>query len=316
MDRSIPGIHHVTAIAGDPQRNLDFYAGTLGLRLVKLTVNFDDPGTYHLYYGDGQGRPGTILTFFPWPDAPRGRPGAGQVAATAFSIPLDAAEYWADRLRSHEVLFEDHSRFAARVLSLADPDGLRLELVSGEDPREGWAGSRIPAEYAIRGLYGVTLAEAGPDRTTPLLTATLAFRRTGEEGNRLRFETGEGGPGAVVEVETLEKHAPGRVAVGTVHHVAWRTPDDAGQVAWHDEIDRSGMHVTPVIDRKYFHSIYFREPGGILFEIATDPPGFAIDEPREELGNHLLLPPWLESHRGELERVLPALRLPALTRGA
>ena len=316
MDRSIPGIHHVTAIAGDPQRNLDFYAGVLGLRLVKLTVNFDDPETYHLYYGDGQGTPGTILTFFPWPDAPRGRPGAGQVAVTSFSVPLDAADYWAERLRSHEILFEEHARFGARILSLADPDGLRLELVAAADPREGWTAGRIPADYAVRGIYGVTLAEARADRTTPLLITIMGFRQTAEEGNRLRFETGAGGPGAVVEIESLEGRAPGRVAVGSVHHVAWRTPDDAGQAAWRDEIDRSGLHVTPIIDRKYFHSIYFREPGGVLFEIATDPPGFAVDEPREELGTHLLLPPWLEPRRGELERVLPPLRLPALTQGA
>jgi catechol 2,3-dioxygenase-like lactoylglutathione lyase family enzyme len=316
MSKSIPGIHHVTAIAGDPQRNLDFYAGVLGLRLVKLTVNFDDPGTYHLYYGDAQGRPGSILTFFPWPGAPKGRAGAGQVRTISFSIPEHAGEYWSDRLRNHGVVLEEHARFGARVLSFADPDGLRLELVANNDPRDPWTGGPVPGDRAIRGIYGVSLSEEGYERTAELLTGTLGFRHTQEEGNRFRFAAGQGGAGSIVDVECTPDLGPGRVAVGTVHHVAWRTPSVHEQVAWHDEIAQAGLNVTPVIDRKYFESIYFREPGGVLFEIATDPPGFAIDEPQERLGTHLMLPPWLEPNRARLERILPPLRLPALARGA
>jgi glyoxalase family protein len=316
MGQAIPGIHHVTAIAGDPQRNLDFYAGMLGLKLVKLTVNYDDPGTYHLYYGDAQGRPGTILTFFPWPGARKGRVGSGQIRSIAFSIPRHSAEFWLDRLGGHGVVHEEHALFGERVLSFADPDGLRLELIAGSDPREGYAGGAAPPEHAIRGIHGVTLAEEGYERTAALLTSTMGFRKTAEEGNRFRFETGAGGAGATADVECVPDLSPGRVSAGSVHHVAWRTPDDAGQVAWHDTIADAGLNVTPVIDRKYFHSIYFREPGGVLFEIATDPPGFAVDEPAGQLGTRLMLPPWLEPHRAELEKVLPPLRLPAFAQGA
>lgn len=187
MSKSIPGIHHVTAIAGDPQRNLDFYTGVLGLRLVKLTVNFDDPATYHLYYGDAEGRPGTILTFFPWPGAPKGRSGTGQVRTISFSIPEHAGEYWSGRLRTHEIVFQEHARFGARVLSLADPDGQRLELVANQDARDPWSGSHVPRSEAIRGIYGVTLCEEGYERTAELLTRTMGFRNTNEEGNLLRF---------------------------------------------------------------------------------------------------------------------------------
>ncbi|MGE5644453.1 MAG: ring-cleaving dioxygenase [Acidobacteriota bacterium] len=316
MGKSIPGIHHVTAIAGDPQRNLDFYAGVLGLRLVKLTVNFDDPGTYHFYYGDAQGHPGSILTFFPWPGAQKGRAGAGQVRTTAFSIPVHSGDYWAGRLREHGAVIEEHARFGARVLKFADPDGLKLELIAGQDSREGWEGGPVPAGQAIRGLYGVTLSEEGYERTAKLLVETMGFRQTNEEGNRFRFETGAGGPGATVDVECSPDLGPGRVAVGSVHHVAWRTPGREDQAAWHDEIAKAGLNVTPVIDRRYFESIYYREPGGVLFEIATDPPGFAIDEPQERLGSQLMLPPWLEPHRAKLEHALPRLRLPALAKGA
>jgi glyoxalase family protein len=228
-----------------------------------------------------------------------------------FSIPQAAAGYWAGRLTAHGTVCRAEERFGAPVLAFADPDGLPLELVADADERAPWAGGPVPVAQAIRGIYGVTLAEEGYERTAGLLIGTLHFDKTEEQGSRFRFETGAGGAGAVADVECLPDRAPGRMGVGTVHHVAWRTPDEAGQLRWHDKVARSGANVTPPIDRRYFHSIYFREPGGVLFEIATDPPGFAVDEPAGELGTHLMLPPWMESRRAELERALPPLRLRA-----
>ncbi len=321
------GIHHVTAIAGDPQRNLDFYEGILGLRLVKKTVNFDDPGTYHLYYGDGVGNPGTIMTFFPWAGAPKGRRGTGQVAVTAFSIPKDAVGYWLHRLIEHGVTFEGPvDRFDERVISFEDPDGLMLELVAGgagEDTEaEGssvWEDGPVPAENAIRGFFGVTLWEEGHDRTTGVLTDVLGLRPVRDDGKRFRFAaasaSGEGGipgglPGSVVDMVCQPEGWLGAVAVGIVHHLAFRAADDSHQQELRGEISAHGLDVTPVLDRQYFRSIYFREPGGVLFEIATDPPGFAIDEDVEHLGEELKLPPRLERRRYQLEEILPPLRLP------
>lgn len=297
----IAGIHHITAIAGDPQRNLDFYAGLLGLRLVKLTINFDDPGTYHLYYGDGLGHPGTILTFFPWPKAALGRHGTGQVTAIAFAVPKGAITYWTRRLPQHRP-FE---RFGERGLSFLDPDGLALELIATENVNAERAFSEgpVPLEYAIHGFHSATLAEEGHSRTAELLTRTMGLEFAGQKGNRFRY-----GP---ADVLCAPEEPPGRVSVGTVHHIAWRTPNDEQQRAWREELARQGYNVTPVIDRKYFHSIYYREPGGILFEIATDPPGFTVDEALEDLGSRLQLPPWLEPARRELLSILPPLRLPA-----
>jgi catechol 2,3-dioxygenase-like lactoylglutathione lyase family enzyme len=316
----IPGIHHVTALAGDPQQNLDFYTGVLGLRLVKLTVNFDDPETYHLYFGDEQGHPGTILTFFPWPGAARGRHGTGQLTVTAFSIPAGSMGYWADRLGAHGIeAGAPKTRFEEEVIEFQDPDGLRLELVAQEAPAAGNAWTHdgpVPKAHAIRGFHSVTLSEEGYERTARLLVDTLGFRLQREAGTRFRFETGGGGAGALVDVLCLPDVLPGRVAVGTVHHVAWRTPDADVQESLREDIAALGYNVTPVIDRKYFHSVYFREPGGVLFEIATDQPGFAVDEPAGELGTRLMLPPWLEPSRAELEARLPPLRLPRLARGA
>jgi glyoxalase family protein len=316
MDTPILGLHHVTAIATDPQRNIDFYTGLLGLRLVKVTINFDDPGSYHLYYGDDRGHPGTLLTFFPWPTAPKGRRGTGQATAVSFSIPQEALDYWVERLKSHAIAVDGPvARFAEQVLALADPDGLALELVAheGATERTGWTHGPVPAAYAIRGLACVTLSVAGYERTAALLTRTLGFRPVEQEvdGARFRYEVGSGGYGTFVDVLCLPEAPRGRVAAGTVHHVAWRTPDDEQERAWREELSHQGLNVTPVIDRRYFHSIYFREPGGVLLEIATDPPGFTVDEPPEQLGTHLMLPPWLEPHRAELEQALPPLSLPA-----
>lgn len=307
---TIEGIHHITAIAGDPQRNVDFYAGVLGLRLVKLTINFDDPGAYHLYYGDELGHPGSIMTFFPWPGAPRGRHGAGQASVTSFSVPENSLNFWSERLRSHGVEVDEQTRFDARFLVLTDPDGLKLELVASRDSREAWAEGPAPMEHAIRGFHHVTLSEEGYERTAALVAGTLGMRLIREEANRFRYAAGNGEPGALVDVLCQPDLGRGLVAVGTVHHVAWRTPTEESQKKWRREIAAQGYDVTPIIDRNYFHSIYFREPGGVLFEIATDPPGFTVDEPADQLGTQLKLPPWLEASRIQLERVLPKLRVP------
>jgi glyoxalase family protein len=317
MSKTIPGIHHVTAIAGDPQKNVDFYVGVLGLRLVKRTVNFDDPGTYHLYYGDTVGHPGTILTFFPWPGAHKGRRGTGQVTVVSFAIPERALDYWLKRLKEHGVTVERPGmRFDETVLRFFDPDGLQLELVAqvNVETYEPWNAAPVPTDYAIRGFHSVSLTEEGYERTAALLTDTMGFRLIREEGNRFRYQTSTGGIGTLVDVVCEPDAAPGLVAVGTVHHVAWRTPDDAAQRLWHDEMAHLGLNVTPIIDRQYFHSIYFREPGGILFEIATDPPGFTIDEPIDQLGMHLKLPPWLEPQRSKLEQWLPPISVPVVSR--
>ena len=306
------GIHHVTAISGAPQRNVDFYAGTLGLRLVKKTVNFDDPETYHLYYGDGAGSPGTIMTFFPWAHAPGGRIGAGQLVVTSFSIPAASLGYWMERLIERGVRFEKpRDRFGDTVLSFEDPDRLRIELVATEDGRPGWSGGPVQAEHSLRGFHHVALAVETTDQTASLMTETLGFRRVDETEGRIRLAAGEGGPGDLVDVVTAAGFPHGSLGVGTVHHVAFRVRDEETQLALREEVAAFGYNVTPVLDRNYFRSIYFREPGGVLFEIATDPPGFAVDEAEEELGTHLMLPPWLETRRDRLEEVLPPLRIPA-----
>jgi glyoxalase family protein len=314
----IRGLHHVTAIAGEPQPNIDFYTGVLGLRLVKLTVNFDDPTTYHLYYGDGQGHPGTILTFFPWPGAYHGRIGTGQLTVTSFAVSEKALPYWRERLRTLGVEFDEaRSDFGEEMLFLEDPDGLQLELVSAPDadPDRMWERGPVPPEHAIRGFHHVTLSENGYEQTASLLTVTLGFKQIAKEGNRFRYAVADGAPGTMVEVLCAPEGRPGRVAVGTVHHVAWRATTDAEQVEWRDRLMQRDYDVTPVMDREYFHSIYFREPGGVLFEIATDPPGFATDETVERLGTSLKLPPWLEKARPELERMLPPIQLPVRAGG-
>ncbi len=314
----ITGIHHVTAIATDPQRNLDFYAGVLGLRLVKKTVNFDDPGTYHFYFGDEAGSPGTILTFFPWPTARRGSRGSGQATVTSFSIPDGSLGFWIERLAQHGVVAEEpKERFDEEALAFYDPDGLKLELVAHAEGGGGepWTGGSVPAAHAIRGFHSVTLAESDLEGTARLLTDTMGLRSASDRGNRFRFAAGDGTVGRRVDVLHTPGNGVGRIAAGTVHHVAWRVPDDRAQAAWRERLAGEGLHPTEVKDRQYFKSIYFREPGGVLFELATDPPGFARDEDRESLGTHLKLPPWLEPHRERIEGVLPAVTAPAESGG-
>lgn len=309
MHKPIAGIHHVTAMAGDPQANVDFYTGVLGLRLVKRTVNFDDPGTYHLYYGDEVGHPGTIMTFFPWPMARRGVQGAGQATVTAFSVPEGSLGFWTERLGRMGVPFDGPKpRLEEEVLTVLDPDGLRLELVArAGDGRKPWESGPVPAEHAVRGFDGVTLTEWNLEVTEEVLARVMGFRRVGEERDRVRFETGTGGSGTRVDVLASPAATRGHVSAGTVHHVAFRAADEADQLAWRETIDESGLYVTPVLDRQYFRSIYFREPGGVLFEIATDPPGFTRDEPVESLGTALKLPPWLEASRSQIEATLPPI---------
>ncbi len=316
MSIKFAGIHHVTAIAGDPQENVDFYSGVLGLRLVKKTVNFDDPGSYHLYYGDAVGNPGTIMTFFSWPGAPLGRIGTGQINATSFAIPEDSLGYWTEHFIQHGVRFEQPKRrFDETILALNDPDGLAVELVTrlGGDGGEAWEGSPVPPEHAIRGISGVTLSERSGEVTVDLLANLLGFEKAGEEDGRARYLTTSPG-GSFADVLEQPDSPVGRTAAGTVHHVAWRAPDDETQKAWREEISDRGLNVTPVLDRNYFRSVYFREPGGVLFEIATDPPGFTVDEDPEHLGENLKLPPWLEKHRESIERVLPPVH-PAQQKG-
>lgn len=307
----IRGIHHVTAIAGDAQRNVDFYAGILGMRLVKLTVNHDDPSVYHIYYGDAAGRPGTLLTFFPWPRSTRGRLGTGMAAHVALVIPADAAGYWAERLARHGV---ETARMTARdreVIAFKDPDGLALELVAlpgGEEPPP-WDGSPVPSRRAVRGVFGVTFFARRAAETAAFL-GSLGFRAGAARGSRLRCVSGDGGPGTIVDVAEFPLLPAGVVSVGSIHHLALRVPDAAAQDAWRERIAGAGVAVTPVIDRTYFRSIYFREPGGVLLEIATDGPGFAVDEPPARLGSDVKFPVWLADRRERLQRRLPPLRLP------
>lgn len=303
------GLHHVTAIASSPQRNVDFYSRVLGLRLVKRTVNFDAPESWHLYYGDESGTPGSLLTFFPWPDVPRGRQGTGLTTATAFSVPERSLGWWDERLRGLGVdLDAPRTRDGEDVLSLRDHDGMVLDLVASPgDARSGWDGAAgIPADRAVRGLHSVTLNEAVLDRTAVMLTDLLGMRTGTEAPGRARFTMGDGGAGASVDV-AAGTGPRGLQAGGTVHHVAFRAPDLATMTTWQQQLTDAGVGVTEIRDRQYFKSIYFREPGGVLFEIATDDPGFATDEPLMELGRSLRLPPWLEPSRAQIAAALPDL---------
>jgi glyoxalase family protein len=311
------GLHHVTAIAADPQENVDFYTRVLGLRLVKQTVNFDAPDTYHLYYGDVTGTPSTILTFFPWKGVPAGRNGAGLTTATAFSVPPESIGWWHSRLTALKADVDSPvDRDDTEVLTLRDPHGLVIDLVASPgDVRSGWDGAAgVPTEHAVRGLHSVTLSEAQLEPTQRMLSELLGMRLTGETGDRSRFVMDGDGTAALVDV-AAETRGRGRQAGGTVHHVAFRAPDGPTQLRWRQELVEAGVNVTEVIDRQYFTSIYFREPGGVLFEIATDQPGFTVDEPLLTLGRALKLPPWLEPSREQIAAALPTLHLPADDRG-
>ena len=312
------GTHHITAIASDPQRNVDFYTQILGLRLAKRTVNFDDPSTYHFYFGDRTGRPGTAITFFAWPGARRGTRGTGQVISASFTIPASSIAYWKARFAEHRVFCEEiPSRFNAPGLRLTDTDGLLLELIESTqlDDVDLKYESEVPQKFAIHGFHAPTLEvqQTGP---TEELLKTLGFEMIGEEGSRRRLSINSKSTSAQVDLVERAEGQFGVNSAGTVHHIAFRCANDKEQSRWRKELVDIGLHVTPVIDRFYFHSIYFREPGGILFEIATEGPGFTVDEPVKQLGESLKLPPQYEQHRAEIERALQPILIEAKAKTA
>ncbi|THE12726.1 ring-cleaving dioxygenase [Bacillus timonensis] len=296
------GIHHITAIVGHPQENVDFYAGVLGLRLVKKTVNFDDPGTYHFYFGDDVGNPGSIITFFPWADAYQGKIGDGQVGVTTYVVPKGALPFWESRLTKFNLTYKKTERFGEQYLQFNDVHGLHLELVEREEGANSkWEFGDVTSNVAIKGFGGAVLFSSQPEQTEKLLSV-MGLERIGEEGDFLRFKA-EGDIGNVIDVKRTPGEK-GKMGVGTVHHIAWRAKDDEEQLQWQQYIADHGYGVTQVRDRNYFNAIYFREHGEILFEIATDPPGFGIDEEYEKMGSELKLPPQYEPHRQKIENVL------------
>ena len=307
----INGIHHVTAISGPARRNLDFYGRVLGLRLVKKTVNFDDPGTYHLYYGDADAAPGSILTFFPWEHAAPGRLGVGETQETVFRVPAGAIGYWTHRFVEQGVPHDAPlKRFGETVLAFRDPDGMRLALVgvAGIEAQTAWAGSDVPVEHAIRGFHGVSLLVDDAAPTAAILSDVFGFREIGREETLVRYHADGAAQGDVIDLRVAGGFLPARQGAGSVHHIAFRAADDAAQEEMVRKLaENHGIRTTEQRDRNYFRSVYFREPGRVLFEIATDVPGFAVDEPAESLGQALKLPAGLETQRARIEAVLPAL---------
>ncbi|KAA8755330.1 MULTISPECIES: ring-cleaving dioxygenase [Paenibacillus] len=305
------GIHHITAFAGDPQANVDFYAGVLGLRLVKKTINFDAPDVYHLYFGDEHGSPGTIITFFPSAGSPRGKIGGGQVGITSYVIPPGSIGFWQNRLEQYNIEVTKTSRFNENLLQFEDGEGLRLELVEREEGATStWAHEGIPTDKAIKGFGGAVLFSVNPQRTMDALEKILGFVRVSENEEYARFRS-SGDIGNVVDVP-VTRMALGMGGAGTVHHIAWRAKDDEEHAQWSEAVRDYGYQPTPVRDRQYFNAIYFREAGGILFEIATDPPGFAKDEPADSLGQKLMLPEWFEKYRPQIEDNLQPIEVRTL----
>jgi len=310
MENKILGLHHITAIAGLAKKNLDFYTKTLGLRLLKKTVNFDDPGTYHLYYGDERGSAGTILTFFPYEGARRGNAGTGMATNIAYSVPAGSFDFWIDRFEKHNVIYNKPSeKFGEPYLTFLDPDGLKLELVVPriQDNRIAWETNEIKAEVATKGFHGVTLTLRNIQATATILTSILGYKLLEKSGNRYRYITEAVENANIIDLVELPHEARGIGGAGTNHHIAFRVQNEAILMQFHDKVTRAGHSITQKIDRNYFYSLYFREPGGVLFEIATDNPGFGIDEPWDKLGSGLLLPPQYEPRRTDIEAVLPKL---------
>lgn len=308
MDNRICGLHHITAIAGNAKRNHDFYTRVMGLRFVKKTVNFDDPGTYHFYFGDEVGTPGTVLTFFPWEGIRSGRQGTGMATEIGYSVPGDSLAFWRERLARHGVTpTAEGERFGAPYVSFHDPDGLPLALISAHDDRAGWTTPETPASVATRGFHSITLSPMFPDATAKVLTEILDYRFTGQEDNRLRYVSEVVSSAAVVDVLTGTSETRAINAAGTIHHVAFRVKNEQVLMKYREKVLSYGFNITPKIDRNYFFSLYFREPGGILFELATDNPGFTVDEPLHQLGTGLRLPPQYEERRSEIEKALPPL---------
>lgn len=309
----ISGIHHITGIVSDAQATVDFFTNILGLRMVKLTVNYDDPSSHHLYFANQLGQPGSILTYFAWPGAMEGRVGSGQVTATAFAIPANSIGWWRDRLARRGIMHGDgEARFDEEVLAFEGPDGQPMELVARADwpALEPWPATDIPDEHAIRGFAGATLSVAGYERTARLFSEVFGFEKRAEADNRFRFEAPATSPGRFVDLLCTPDGRPGRFGPGTIHHIALRAADLKEQSAWREKLVDLGYNVTPSLDRNYFRSIYFREPGGVIIEIATDPPGFTVDESIETMGTRLVLPSWLESRRAQVTDALPSIILP------
>jgi glyoxalase family protein len=310
---SVHGIHHITAIAGPAQENLDFYSGVLGMRLVKRSVNQDDPGTYHLFYADNEGRPGTDLTFFPWARLAPGRKGVGLSVEVSLAVPPGSLDYWGERLATHSVpVGKPAVRFGEKALPFRDPHGMELALVelTEDRPFSVWADGPVPAGQQVRGLHTARLWERQLGPTETFLTEVMGFESLGEEEGWRRYAVAGGGSGAVIDIRELPEERRGAWGVGGVHHIAWRVADVEEEMALRERIEAAGRRPTDLIDRFWFRSVYFMEPGGVLFELATDGPGFAIDEHPQELGGSLILPPWLEENRARIEQVLPKLTLP------
>lgn len=298
------GIHHITAMVNDAQRNIDFYAGVLGLRLVKKTINFDRPEVYHLYFGNETGEPGTVITFFPWAKQLKGRIGKGQVGVTSYAIPEGSVTFWENRLQKFGVEFTSSVRFGENYLKFNDPDGLQLELIErDEGPINNWSFGGIRPENAIKGFGGATLISAQPNKTADVLENILGLECMGDESGFLRFKA-DAKVGNTIDIK-LTPSVRGLMGAGTVHHIAWRAKDEESLLKWRTLLQEKGYYPTEIRDRNYFKAVYFHEEGGILFEIATNPPGFSVDEPVAELGKKLMLPSWLESKREELENTLP-----------
>ena len=313
---SVRGLHHVTAIAGPAQENLEFYVGVLGMRLVKKSVNQDDPGTYHLFYADAEGHPGTDLTFFPWAQMAPPREGYGRSVEVSLTVPPDSLAFWGERLTRYGARTDPvETRFGRSALPLVDPHGLRVALVETDEALarrfSPWEESPIPVERQIRGLEGARLWERELPLTASFLTDVLGFHHTGTESGWHRFGAEEGGSGRYVDVREVPAARRGAWGVGSIHHLAWRVDDEAHQLEVRRRIEEAGARPTPVIDRFWFKSVYFLEPGGVLFELATDGPGFGVDEDLAQLGESLVLPPWLEADRSAIESVLPRLVQPA-----
>jgi glyoxalase family protein len=311
MENRVLGLHHITAIADNAQRSYDFYTKVLGLRLVKKTVNFDDPGTYHFYFGDEAGSPGTILTFFPWEGIGKGYTGVGMATDIGYSVPGDSLGFWSDRFKEFNVKQEEiKERFGEKHLSFQDPDGLRLDLIvpANADTRKAWETKDIKANVATKGFHSITLTVRDVAPTASILTDIFGYKLLKQEGNRYRFTTDAIENASIVDIMEASNLAPGKGAAGTNHHVAFRVKDDNIQMEFREKIVSKGLGITPKIDRDYFFSLYFREPGGVLFELATDNPGFTRDEPLNELGTSLKLPKQYEPSRKQIEQILPVLR--------
>ena len=309
MDNNILGLHHITAIADNAKRNLDFYTGVLGLRLVKKTVNFDDPGTYHFYFGNEQGDPGTILTFFPWEGIGKGRQGAGMATHIGYAVPEGSLDFWKNRLKEHQVAFQEDEIFGEKLISFTDPDGLQIQFIepSTKDNRSVWTTAEIKDENALKGFHNITLSLKEADPTLRVLTDILGYTEQGQENGRYRLSTDSIGTANIVDILADPNLSFGRHAAGTNHHVAFRVKDDNILMDYREKVLSAGLDITSKINRDYFFSLYFREPGGVLFEIATDNPGFTTDEPLESLGTDLKLPKQYENHRSVIEASLPKI---------